>query len=86
MGESYSIENYSFMIDTYGSDSVNLTISNNTGTKIEEFVAGGEKEFDNFRMRLTNINRTGFIDIDFFTNKLPDYKQSISFCKGADLY
>ena len=85
-GESYSIENYSFMIDTYGRDSVNLTISNKTGTKIEEFLTGGEKDFDNFRMRLTNINRTGFIDIDFFTNKLPDYKTEVFPFVKAQIY
>lgn len=85
-GESYSIENYSFRIDTYGSDSVNLTISNNTGTKIEEFLAGDEKDFDNFRMRLTNINRTGFIDIDFFTNRLPDYKTEVFPFVKAQIY
>ena len=85
-GESYSIENYSFMIDTIGRDSVNLTISNKTGTKIEEFVTGGEKDFDDFRMRLTNINRTGFIDIDFFTNKLPDYKTEVFPFVKAHIY
>src|SRR4030067_1567101 len=85
-GESYSIGNYSFMIDTYGRDSVNLTISNKTGTKIEEFVSGDEQEFDNFRMRLTNINRTGFIDIDFFTNRLPDYKTEVFPFVKAQIY
>lgn len=85
-GESYSIENYSFMIDTYGRDSVNLTISNKTGTKKEEFFTGDEKDFDDFRMRLTNINRTGFIDIDFFTNKLPDYKTEVFPFVKAQIY
>ncbi|MFH0903946.1 MAG: hypothetical protein V1854_01990, partial [Methanobacteriota archaeon] len=85
-GESYSIENYSFMIDTYGRDSVNLTISNKTGTKKEEFFTGDEKDFDEFRMRLTNINRTGFIDIDFFTNKIPDYKTEVFPFVKAQIY
>jgi hypothetical protein len=85
-GESYLIESYSFMIDTYGRDSVNLTISNKTGTKKEEFFTGDEKVFDNFRMRLTNIDRTGFIDIDFFTNKLPDYKTEVFPFVKAQIY
>jgi len=76
-GETYSIDNYSFMIDTIGRDSVNLTISNKTGVKKEEFFSGDKKDFDSFRMSVTNINRTGFIDIDFFTNKLPDYKTEV---------
>ena len=85
-GESYSIDNYSFMIDTIGRDSVNLTISNKTGTKTEEFFTGDEKDFDHFRMRLSNINRTGFIDIDFFTNKLPDYKTEVFPFVKAQIY
>ncbi|MDO8728149.1 MAG: hypothetical protein Q7J35_19010 [Candidatus Methanoperedens sp.] len=85
-GESYSIDNYSFMINTIGRDSVNLTISNKTGTKTEEFFAGDERYFETFKMRLTNINRTGFIDIDFFTNKLPDYKTEVFPNVKAQIY
>ncbi len=76
-GESYAIENYSFAIDTYGRDSVNLTISNRSGSEKEEFFAGGVKDFETFRLSVTNINRTGFIDIDFFTNRLPEYKTEV---------
>ncbi len=76
-GESFEIENYSFVIDTYGRDSVNLTISNKSWSEKKEFLTGGEKYFETFRMSITNINRTGFIDIDFFTNKLPDYKTEV---------
>lgn len=85
-GESYSIENYSFMIETYGRDSVNLTISNKTGMKKGEFFTGSEKDFDSFRMRVTNINRTGFIDIDFFTNKLPDHETEVFPFVKAQIY
>ena len=76
-GESYELEDYSFAIDTYGKDSVNLTISNKSWTEKKEFFTGGEKYFKTFRMSITNINRTGFIDIDFFTNKLPDYMTEV---------
>ncbi len=76
-GESYTIENYTFAIDTYGRDSANLTISNKSWSEKKEFFTGGEKYFETFRMSVTNINRTGFMDIDFFTNRLPDYKTEV---------
>ncbi len=76
-GDSYAIENYSFSIDTYGRDSVNLTLSNRNHTEKKEFFAGEAKDFETFRMSITNINRTGYIDIDFFTNRLPDYETEV---------
>ena len=76
-GETYTIENYTFAIDTYGRDSANLTISNKSRSEKKEFFTGGEKYFETFMMRVTNINRTGFMDIDFFTNRLPDYKTQV---------
>ncbi len=76
-GDSYAFENYSFSIDTYGRDSVNLTISNRNRTEKKEFLAGDMKDFETFRISIANINRTGFIDIDFFTNRLPDYKTGV---------
>lgn len=72
-GESYTIENYTFAIDTYGRDSANLTISNKSWREKKEFFTGDEKYFENFRMSVANINRTGFMDLDFFTKRLPDY-------------
>lgn len=76
-GESYTIENHTFAIDTYGRDSANMTISNKSWSEKKEFFTGGEKYFETFRMRVANINRTGFMDIDFFTNRLPDYKTEV---------
>ncbi len=76
-GESYTIENHTFAIDTYGRDSANMTISNKSWSEKKEFFTGGEKYFETFRMNVANINRTGFMDIDFFTNRLPDYKTEV---------
>ncbi len=76
-GETYSIENYSFNIDTYGSDSVNLTISNISMAQTNLFSVNGIKDFEHLRMVITNINRTGFIDLDFYTNIPPEFKKDV---------
>ena len=76
-GETYSIQNYSFNIDTYGSDSVNLTISNKSMAQTNLFSVNSVKDYEHLRMAITNINRTGFIDLDFYTNIPPEFKKDV---------
>ncbi len=76
-GETYTIENYTLNIDTYGSDSVNLTVSNKSIAKTDIFFTNGQKDYGTLRTVVTNINRTGFIDLDFFTDEPPDFKTQV---------
>ncbi|MCZ7372816.1 MAG: hypothetical protein O8C60_04035, partial [Candidatus Methanoperedens sp.] len=76
-GETYSIENHTINIDTYVSDSVNLTVSNKSVTETGIFSPDGQKDYGDLRIIVTNINRTGFIDLDFFTNKPLDFKKEV---------
>ncbi|MCZ7392705.1 MAG: hypothetical protein ABOK23_08360 [Candidatus Methanoperedens sp.] len=70
-GEAYSIENYTFNIDTLGSDSVNLIVSNNSMTETNAFSNNGSKDYGDLRFVVRDINRTGSIELEFFTNKAP---------------
>ncbi len=76
-GETYSIQNYSFNIDTYGSNSVNLTISNKSMAETNLFSANSIKDYEHLRMAISNINRTGFVDLDFYTNIPPEFKKDV---------
>jgi hypothetical protein len=70
-GEAYSVENYTFNIDTFGSDSVNLVVSNNSMTETNALSNNGSKDYGDLRFVVRDINRTGFIELEFFTNKAP---------------
>ena len=70
-GESYSIENYTFNIDSFSGDSVNLIVSNKSMTETNTFSNDGSKVFGNFLFIVRDINKTGFIELGFFTNKAP---------------
>ncbi len=76
-GETYAIENHTFNIDTFGSDSVNLTVSNSTVAETKALSKGGFKVYGTLGMTVADINRTGFIDIDFFTDKTPDFRTEV---------
>lgn len=70
-GEKYSIENYNVDIDTFGADSVNLMVSNSSLTEKIAFPTGGFKDFGNLRIAVVDINRTGFVGLEFYTNRVP---------------
>ncbi len=70
-GETYTIGNYTFNIDTISSDSVNLIVSNNSMTEKNTFLNNGTKNYGNLRFVVRDINITGSIELEFFTNKAP---------------
>ncbi len=77
-GDTYSFEDYSIGIEAIGKDSVNLTVSRNKKTvNTDVFTKNGSKNYDNLRIVVMDINRTGFIDIEFFKYKIPTIKAKI---------
>jgi len=77
-GEAYTIEDYTFNIDTFGSDSVNLIVSNKSVTQTIALSVGNLKDYGPFRISAREINSTGFIDLDFFTYKAAAINADIS--------
>ncbi len=77
-GDTYSIENYTFNIDTFESNSVNLIISNNSMVQTNTFSTNDSKDYEKLRIAVRDINRTGFIEFELFTNKAPEINADIS--------
>lgn len=76
-GEKYAIENYTIDVDVFGTDSVNLTVSNKSMKETNVFFKDGFKDYADLRIAVRNINRTGFIELEFFTNKVPVIKAEV---------
>ncbi|CAG0999303.1 hypothetical protein METP2_03142 [Methanosarcinales archaeon] len=78
-GDTYSFEDYSIEIEAIGKDSVNLTVSNSNKKTVstDVFTKNGSKNYDNLRIVVMNINRTGFIEFEFFKYKIPTIKVKI---------
>jgi len=76
-GDTYSFENYSIGFESLGKDSVTLAISgkNTTGTDI--FMKNESKDYDNMRLVVTEINRTGIIELEFFKYDIPKFRSQI---------
>lgn len=77
-GDTYSIENYTFNIDTFESNSVNLIISNNSMVQTNTFSTNDSKDYEKLRIAVRDINRTGFIEFELFTSKAPEINADIS--------
>ncbi|MFA4934458.1 MAG: hypothetical protein WC568_01355 [Candidatus Methanoperedens sp.] len=77
-GETYTIEDYSLRIDTFGSDSVNLVISNKSAEQAGVFSKDDFKDYGLLRIAVREINRTGFVELEFFTNKAPAINAEMS--------
>ncbi|MDD5474572.1 MAG: hypothetical protein PHU34_10580 [Candidatus Methanoperedens sp.] len=77
-GDTYSIENYKFNIDTFDGSTVNLIISNNSMSQTNTFSTNDSKDYENLRIAVRNINKTGFIEFEIFTNKAPEINADIS--------
>ncbi|NJD53219.1 MAG: hypothetical protein FIB07_10165 [Candidatus Methanoperedens sp.] len=73
----YSFEDYSIGIEAIGKNSVNLTVSNKKTVNTDVFTKNGSKNYDNLRIVVRDINRTGFIDIELFKYKIPTIKAEI---------
>ncbi len=73
-GDTYTIEDYSLHIDTFGSDSVNLVISNKSAQQTGVFSSGDSNDYGTLRITMRDINKTGFIDLELFTSKAPEIK------------
>jgi hypothetical protein len=76
-GDTYSFENYSIGFESLGKDSVTLAISGKNITGTDVFMKNDSKDYDNMRLVVTEINRTGIIDIEFFKYEIPTIKAQI---------
>jgi hypothetical protein len=77
-GETYSFEDISIGIEALGKDSVNLTVSRNDTVKTDVFKINGSKNYDNLRIVVMDINRTGLIGIELFKYRTPTIIASIN--------
>ncbi|MGB8218354.1 MAG: hypothetical protein WCE94_13730 [Candidatus Methanoperedens sp.] len=76
-GDNYSIQDYSISIDALGTDTVNLTISNNTMSETGIFQKDGFKDLGNLRIAVRSINRTGFVELESMTYNPSEVKAEI---------
>ena len=76
-GDTYSFENYSIGFESLGKDSVNLSISGRNTTMMDIFMKNDSKDYDNMRLVVTEINRTGIIELEFFKYDTPKINAQI---------
>ena len=76
-GDTYSFESYSIGIEAIGKDSVNLTVSGKKTVNTDVFTKNDSKNYDNLRIAVIDINKTGFIELEFFKYKTPIVKTEI---------
>jgi hypothetical protein len=76
-GETYSFENYSIRFDSLDKDSVTLVISGINTTRMDFFMKNDSKEYGNMRLVVTEINRTGIIELELIKYEIPTIKMEI---------
>jgi hypothetical protein len=76
-GDTYSFENYSIGFESLGKDSVTLAISGKNTTVTDVFIKDDSKDYDNMHLVVTEINRTGIIELEFFKYEIPTIKAQI---------
>ena len=76
-GDSYTFENNTIGIESLGRDSVNLTVSGKNISRTDAFSKNGFRDYDNMRLAVTGINRTGLIDLEFFRSNKPGINAKI---------
>ncbi|MCE8422472.1 MAG: hypothetical protein J5U17_02325 [Candidatus Methanoperedens sp.] len=77
-GDIYSIYNYTISIDAFANESINLTISNKTIKKTIVISKDDYSDFEDLRIVVRGINRTGFIELELFTNIFPGIKAEMN--------
>ncbi len=77
-GEKYEFMNYTLRAESFGPESVNLTISGKNTYETRSFSRGSYGDYGNLRIAVTNISQDGFVGLDFLTYSLPAVKASIS--------
>lgn len=76
-GDIYSFENYSIGFESLGKDSVTLAISEKNTAGMDIFLKNESKDYDNMRLVVTEINRTGIIELEFFKYDIPQIRSEI---------
>lgn len=79
-GDKYTIDNYTFEIDNFSTDSVNLTIAGKGVVVSKAFLKDEIKDMgsDSLRAAVREMNRTGFVELEFLTPRVSGIKAEIS--------
>lgn len=77
-GEKYEFMNYTLSAESFGSGSVNLTISGKETSETRSFSKDSYGDYGNLRITVTNISQDGLVGLEFLTYPLPAVKASIS--------
>ena len=77
-GEKYEFMDYTLHAESFGSESVNLTISGKNTQETRSFSKGDYGDYGNLRIAVTNISQNGFVGLDFLTYSVPAVKIGIS--------
>jgi hypothetical protein len=79
-GDKYMIDNYTFELNNFSSESVNLTISGKGLVVSKAFLKDEIKDLgsDSLRAAVRDMNRTGFVELEFFTPRVSGIKAEIS--------
>ncbi len=76
-GDTYSFENYSIGFESLGKDSVTLAISGQNTATLDVFKTNDSKDYNTMRLLVTQINRTGIIELEFFKYDIPKINAKI---------
>ncbi len=76
-GDTFSFENYSISIESFGKDSVNLVVSGDNISRTDTFSKNDYEDYENLRILVADINRTGSVELVFLTYSIPDVKVEI---------
>jgi hypothetical protein len=77
-GDTYSYENYSIVFESLNKDSVTLAISGRNTTVKDVFMKNDSKDYENMHLMITEINRSGIIELGFFNYEVPTINAKIS--------
>lgn len=76
-GEKYEIENCTISAETFDPESVSLTISGKNLTETKVFSKNSYSDIGNLRIVVTNINQSGFVELEFLTYSMPNIYANI---------
>ena len=77
-GEKYEFMDYTLRAESFGSGSVNLTISGKNTSETRSFSRDSYGDYGNLRIAVTNISQDGLVGLEFLTYSLPEVKAGIS--------
>ncbi|HEY9206385.1 MAG TPA: hypothetical protein VIO58_10740 [Candidatus Methanoperedens sp.] len=77
-GEKYEIENHTISAETFGQETVTLTITGKDLAETEVFSKNDFRDYGNLRIAVREINESGFVELEFLKYPVPDISAGIS--------